>query len=202
MLPGEVQSDEQAFRQILGRLEGEVGTILQLIGDSKKKGVFPNTAPFWALTRMMFPIAESLGDLIHRKQHTSVNLTSVLATEFEAVRPGYQGKAATLSVLYRHSLIHHDELRVLETGGKKIWWIVSFAVPEQHLAFVRRAPDVVAIHFDTTAFYDDLSAVCREAIAKQWGGHVMTRYNNWLTLNLQKEKSAIKEIETFWPLVK
>jgi hypothetical protein len=46
MRPGEVQSDEQAFRQILGRLEGEVGTMLQLIPEGKKIGLFPNTAPF------------------------------------------------------------------------------------------------------------------------------------------------------------
>ena len=59
MLLGEVKSDEQAFRQILDRLEGDVGTILQLLVGSEK------TAPYWALVRMMFPIAESLGDLIH-----------------------------------------------------------------------------------------------------------------------------------------
>ena len=47
MRPGEVKSDEQAFRQILSRLEDDVGTILQLISKSKEVGVFPNTAPFW-----------------------------------------------------------------------------------------------------------------------------------------------------------
>jgi hypothetical protein len=36
MLPGEVRSDEQAFRQIFGRLEGEVGMSLRLIlGNAK-----------------------------------------------------------------------------------------------------------------------------------------------------------------------
>ncbi len=199
MLLGEVKSDEQAFRQILDRLEGDVGTILQLLVGSEK------TAPYWALVRMMFPIAESLGDLIHHARPTE-NLRSVLATQFEAVRPGYQGKAATLSLLYRHSLIHQDELRVLETGGKKIWWRVSFAMRDQHLALVRGDPDAVTIHFDTTAFYDDLIAVCHEAIAKarQWNGSVMTRYNEWLTLTLKprKDKAAIEEIDAFWPLVK
>lgn len=63
-------------------------------------------------------------------------------------------------------------------------------------------PDAVAIHFDTRAFYDDLIAVCHEAITKQWDGRVMTRYNEWLTLNLRKEKAAIKEIDKFWPLAK
>ena len=44
--PGEVASDKQAFHQILLRLEGDVGTILQLILKSKEVGFFPNTAPF------------------------------------------------------------------------------------------------------------------------------------------------------------
>ena len=78
---GEVQSDEQAFRQILGRLEGDVGTIVQLLPGSGK------TAP-WALVRMMFPIAESLGGLIYHMRSTAENLRSVLAREFEAVRQG------------------------------------------------------------------------------------------------------------------
>src|SRR5262245_41809907 len=131
MLPGEVESDEQAFCQILGRLEGEVGTILQLIPEGKKMGLFPNTAPYWALTRMMFPIAESVGDLIHRTNSTQ-NLKFVLETEFEEVRSGYQGKAATLALLFRHSLIHQDELRKLSIGGREIRWSVSWSEQGNH----------------------------------------------------------------------
>ncbi len=63
-LPGEVQSDEQAFRQILVRLEGEVGMMLRLIWESKNTGLFPNTTPSWALAGTLFPIASSVGDLI------------------------------------------------------------------------------------------------------------------------------------------
>ena len=77
---------------------------------------------------------------------------------------------------------------------------------DQHLALVPGDPDAVAIHFDTTAFYDDLIAVCRDAITKQWGGRVMTRYNEWLTLTLNPQQriheAAIDEIDAFWPLVK
>jgi hypothetical protein len=204
MLPGEVRSDEQAFRQILGRLEGEVGTTLRLIVDGKNKGLFPGTAPFWALMRMMFPIAESLGDLIYRSDSTAANLKSVLELEFEAVHAGYKGKAATLTLLYRHSLSHHDELRVLEMGANKVGWIVSLSNQENHLKLVRQATDLVAIHFDTTAFYDDLHAVCRKAIIKQWGGHIMDRYNKWLTIDLMNKKgrtaienAAISESSTF-----
>ena len=60
---------------------------------------------------MMFPVAESLGDLLYRDK-AGINLQSILANEFLAVRPGYRRIAATLAVLYRHSLTHHDEPRV------------------------------------------------------------------------------------------
>ncbi len=103
--PGQVSSDQQAFQQVLGRLESDVGTILQLVGQSKNVGYFPNTAPLWALVRMTIPIAESTGDLIYRNRSTVQNLISVLENDFEAVRPGaYKGKANILALLFRHSL--------------------------------------------------------------------------------------------------
>lgn len=116
--PGTVRSDVQAFRHISQRFQGEVGGILERIDFTR------GPVPFWSLVRVMFPVAESLGDLIYRRDDaTALNLRSVLETDFEAVRPGYRGKAALLALLYRHSLTHHDELRVLEAvadvwGGK------------------------------------------------------------------------------------
>ena len=69
-----------------------------------------------------------------------------------------------------------------------------------HLQVDHVGAEVYRIHFDTTAFYDDLVDVCRKAKGKQWGGRVMKRYNEWMTLNLDKpkpsntEKAAISEI--------
>ena len=195
MRPGEVTSDQQAFQQILGRLEGEVGTLIGLVNESKKHGHFPNTAPFWSLVRMMFPVAESLGYLIYRDTSTARNLVRVLEVEFEAARPGYLGKAKILAQLYRHSLTHQDELRSLQTGGKECVWVVSFGGRAQHLK-VNQQPSLLSIQFDTTAFYDDLVAVCRAALAKNWNGEVKNRYNSWLTYNLdpQKNKKSIADV--------
>jgi len=67
----------------------------------------------------MFPVAESLGDLIYRNDNaTAHNLWSVFQNDFGQVRPAYRGKAALLAQLYRHSLTHHDELRILESNGR------------------------------------------------------------------------------------
>jgi hypothetical protein len=185
--PGEVKSDQQAFQQILGRLEGEVGTLIYLVNESKKSGRFPNTAPFWSLVRMMFPIAEAVGDLIYNHQSTARNLISVLEKEFEAVRSGYLGKSKILAQLYRHSLTHQDELRSLQTAGKECGWQVSFNGRAQHLK-VTHQPPLVVIQFDTTAFYDDLIAVCGAALAKNWNDDVRKRYSRWLTYDLDPEK--------------
>ncbi len=197
MRPGEVKSDKQAFRQILGRLENDVGTILQLILKGKKEGFFPDTAPFWALVRMMFPIAEAVGDLIYRDR-TVQNLQSVLENEFEAARSGYQGKAAILILLFRHSLAHTDELRTLVIGKREVGWTISWSGQMNHLSLSHNAHEIdVVIHFDTTAFYEDLVAVCHNAMGKSWGGQVMKRYNGWLTLDIDDidEKKKSKTIK-------
>ena len=192
---GEVTTDKQAFQQVLARLESDVGTLIQLVIEGKARGYFPNTAPFWALVRMMFPIAESVGDLIYRDSSTAKNLISVLETDFEAVRVGYSGKAKVLAQLYRHSLIHQDELRSLRTGGKECRWKVSFDERANHLK-VTQVPPNVRITFDTTAFYDDLVAVCRSSKAKRWKDEVKNRYNSWLVYDLDPEskKKHIAEV--------
>jgi hypothetical protein len=197
--PGEVKSDRQAFDQILGRLKGEVGELIRLVYVSKNSGgYFKSTAPFWSLVRMMFPIAEAVGDLIYRNDKSTVlNLHSVLQNEFEAVRQGYRGKSNILAQLYRHSLTHHDEVRSLQTGGKECVWWLSFDERSQHLQVARRLPRV-QVRFDTTAFYDDLIAVCHAARSKRWNGDVKKRYNGWLTYDLdaqkQKHKKAIAAV--------
>jgi hypothetical protein len=196
-----VTSDQQAFQQVLGRLEGEVGTLITVVTESKRRSLFPNTAPFWSLVRITVPIAESVGDLIYRDPSTAQNLIRVLETDFEAVRSGYLGKAKVLAQLYRHSLTHHDELRSLQTSGKECAWVVSFGERGQHLAVTRRPP-LVTIQFDTTAFYDDLLAVCRAALAKSWNGEVKTRYNSWLTYNLDPEKHRQRIADVIAEIVK
>jgi hypothetical protein len=136
----------------------------------------------------MFPVAESLGDLIYRKnQSTAQNLRSVLETEFEAVRPGYKGKAAVLAILYRHSLTHHDELRAIKSSGKEVGWYVSEADDCNHLRRHSTGGGSMMIEFQPRAFYADIGGVCDNAQKLQWGGAVMSRYNGWMALDLDAE---------------
>lgn len=140
--PGTVRSDVQAFRQISRRFQDEVGRIIGRVD------FVHGPVPFWSLVRMMFPVAESLGDLIYRRDNaTAQNLRAVLENDFEAVRTGYRGKAALLALLYRHSLTHHDELRVLSSGGKKVGWKVSGDEDSSHITAVHTRANAVVIEF-------------------------------------------------------
>jgi len=182
--PGQVASDEQAFRQILRRLDEEVGAIFRLVEEAKQqKGQWPKSAPHWALVRMTFPIAESIGDLIYRNDNSTVqNLRSVLENEFDAARPGYRGKSAVLALLYWHALTHQDELQSLLTAGRELGWWLSYGDTKGHLSVTQQGNSFWMVHFDTIAFYNDIGTVCRTAMGRQWNGSVMNRYNAWLTM--------------------
>ena len=195
MHPGEVTSDQQAFHQVLRRLEGEVGTIHRLIASVKPQGIWPNTGPLWGLVRMTFPVAESVGDLIYRNTSTVQNLVSVLENEFDAVKPGqYKGKANILALLFRHSLTHTDELRRLVTGGRDLGWVLTWNKHPDHLKILNPGPGVYALCFDTSCFYDDLVMAIRTAMAKNWNGDVMRRYNEWLRYDLDSVPSPSRNV--------
>jgi hypothetical protein len=134
---------------------------------------------------MMFPVAESLGDLIYRRDNaTAQNLRAVLENDFEAVRTGYRGKSALLALLYRHSLTHHDELRVLSTGGKRVGWKVSGNEDSSHMTAVHTRSNTVVIEFQPRSFYTDIINVCARAQRRRWNGRVRVRYNGWMLMDL------------------
>jgi hypothetical protein len=190
--PGTVSADEQAFQQISARFQDEVGRIISSVD------FVHGPVPFWALMRVMFPIAESLGDLIYQADDASAqNLCSVLKNEFESVRTGYAPKAAILTLLYRHSLTHHDELRTIVSGGKEVGWMVNGAKDTNHLS-VRVIPaGAYVIEFQPRAFYSDIVDVCTQAAERSWEGRVMARYNSWMRLDLGsvKRNSTVKAAE-------
>ena len=183
--PGTVTSDAQAFEQISSRFQDEVGRILSSIDFTR------GPVPFWALTRMMFPVVESLGDLIYRQNNaTARNLRSVLEKEFESVRSGYAGKAALLTLLYRHSLTHHDELLTLTSGRKEIGWSVNSADDANHLYIRTATPGFFILEFQPRAFYTDIVKVCGAAVNRNWSGEVMKRYNGWMSLDIESRQDS------------
>jgi hypothetical protein len=177
--PGTVRSDVQAFRQISRRFQNEVGAIIGRVDFVR------GPVPFWSLVRVMLPVAESLGDLIYRRDNaTAQNLRSVLEIDFEAVRTGYRGKSALLALLYRHSLTHHDELRVISSAGKHVGWRVSGAEDSNHMKAVRTRPNFMTIEFQPRSFYADIIQVCTKVQRRRWSGRVRARYNSWMLMDL------------------
>jgi hypothetical protein len=197
-----VHSDKEAFEKLLRDLTHDVGTIIKLIGPAGPATGFdpPDAAPYGALIRMLFPFAESVGDLLYRTDNTSLNLKSVLENEFDGVRPGYKGKAASLLQLFRHSFTHTNAARVLLTpSNKRVGWQLTYQGQSSHLTVDRRDPNHPQVCFDTTAFYDDLAEVCRREAATQRHGKAKDRYNSWTELRLDPckgpQKRAIDEIK-------
>lgn len=185
-----VSSDAQAFHQIRGRLEGDVGGILTLIDAASP----PHPVPYWALVRMMFPVVEGIADLIYHGTATGTAdaLVKVLNTEFEAVRQGYAAKAALLTLLYRHSLTHQDEMRRIRVGGKDVDWQIAYS--GAHLA-VTKAPTGIKVAFGCKEFYADILAVLRAAeAAGTWGGTAMAQYNAWLECDLDAQQAAGRKL--------
>lgn len=190
--PRIARTDREAFELVLGRLEGDVGRLLGVWRWALSEGQVVGFAPFWAFARMLFPIAESIGDLIYRNNSTVRNLTSVLENEFDKVRAGYKGKANVIALMYRHSLTHTDEMRSLRFGRKTINWVLSLGRPGDHLALRKVGRGRRALRFDLTAFYEDLRQVCSNAQARKWGRKVVQRYNEWLLLNLNRQPKSRK----------
>ena len=197
-----VQTDSEAFRKVLGRLEGDVGGLLALLLASweadRTQGKKPALTPYWAFARMLFPIAEAIGDLIYRNDKSTVrNLTAVLENEFESVRPGYKGKANVIALMYRHSLTHTDEMRALCYPPNTVNWKLSLGAQSNHLRVQNPATNQRELQFDLTAFYEDLRQVCLNAQKEKWEGKVARRYNEWplLNLNIKEHKRAISQIE-------
>ena len=197
MPENEVTSTREAFERVHTHLTNDVGTILTLIEACRGSGAKPDFTPYWALMRMMFPVAESLGDLIYQTPNqTAQNLKKVLETQFQNVRGKYSGKAAILTQLFRHSLTHSDEPRTLMAGTKEVGWTVTYNSRGSHLDVTHPSPNIVLIQFDVTAFYDDLESVCLNAMDEETDPKIVSQYNSWLTLTLNPQKRTHEEAIT------
>lgn len=195
-------NDKEALMNVRNRLIDDFGGIHQLVLENRNsqaaKGL-TGIAPFWGFARMIFPIAESIGDLIHRSSST-VNLESFFKDDLSKIDDRYSEYSAILAQLFRHSLLHQDELRTLIIGKRKLVWALSmFGSSLEHLKIYQDQADLNrrALHFDLTVFYNDLQLCLDELISHPHRG-CMGRYNSWLSksyvgTNLSLQEAATKE---------
>lgn len=168
-----VDSAEEAYSYIQSRLLQDMEPVWQMINHR-------DWSPFWVLARELFPIAESIGDLIYKDTPT-VNLTKVLDNDFSKIGPEYSGKGKMIALLYRHSLIHQDEPRSIYSGNITINWSLAFIDGRNHLVvrdIDRRARSCV-MQFDLRRFYEDIIVLLELYKTKGPKRGVASRYNSW-----------------------
>lgn len=176
-------SNEDAIQRVEDRLKADVGGLFDLIFKEWKRG---NTiTPNWAFARMIFPISESLGDLKYNLRPTE-NQYQILKNEYAQIDRKYEKVSAILSQLFRHSLIHQDELRYLRfyRYSKIVWkFKISDTPDNEHLKITKASRAKWRITFNVYQFYLDTLRICtllkgtlRNPEAK---GQFMHNYNNW-----------------------
>lgn len=180
-----VKDDADAFLNIKNRLKDDVGGILITSHVGKQ------FTPFWAVARMLFPIAEAIGDLIYRDQSTVKNLEQILQNELEGIRNGYKSKANLITQLYRHSLTHTDELRELKNGNLVCTWLLALDRNANHLYSEKINEKMIRINFDLLQFYDDiknlLDRLIEKATKNSYDGKVKERYDSWTELDISRD---------------
>lgn len=180
-------TDQEAFDRISTRLKFDVGNVVDYYLNTIQPG---DPVGFWAFLRMLFPVAESLGDLLYRKT-PSKNLINIFEKDLSEYNPRYKQISAILTCLYRHSLIHQDEMRMIDYDQKWIFWSITFNLPNKHLELEflkKKAPGILYINFDITKFYDDILQICEDKRNVDYGGKVADRYNQWQSFSLLDQK--------------
>lgn len=186
-----VNTAEEAYSNIQGRLLADLEPVWQMINHRAY-------SPFWLLARELFPIAESIGDLIYRDKPT-VNLTKVLENDFSKIRPEYAGKGKMIALLYRHSLIHQDEPRSIYSGNISIYWNLAFIDGRYHLQVsdINRRSRSCVMQFDLRTFYEDILSLLELYKVKGPKRGVAARYNSWTFGNYQ-DNETVNAVRQFY----
>lgn len=197
----QMTSDKESFLLIKKRLEDDAGRLFNLASK--------DFTPFWVFARTLFPIAESIGALLYKRSSTE-NLKNIFLKELSVYNPKYGEFAALVALIYRHSLIHQDELRNVCYKDYLISWEVSYHYPHissstKHLELSKSASSEksLSLHFDLRQFYEDLLRLCEDKSKINFSGLIAQRYNEWMVYELKEgskdlnrtEKEAIEEIK-------
>lgn len=169
----------EAYEAVKKRLQGDAGRILWIINDhnAHKKD---KITPFWAIARMLFPIAEALGDL-HFHDSCGSPLPRIIKDKLNKQNPVYGQLPHTITQLFRHSLMHTDEMRVLRTSSGTMGWQLTLNGESKHLALDPHDDGTIILTFDLTQFYNDLLWLCdqlKESDQSQ-DQNVVKKYNSW-----------------------
>jgi len=181
------------------RLRDDVGFFIQASIARATETGDKTKAPFWALARTMFPIAESLAFLLFGgvlEKETSKRLSRFIHDELGAKNPNYQPLASVICQVWRHGLTHCDEPPVLIvdapvidgangvydlSNARSISWKLALGNPSDHLKVVKVGNQSAQFTFCLLSFFQDLYAVVDDD--NRWAGfapsEISNRYNEW-----------------------
>ena len=199
------RSDVDAVNRVRSRLQNDLLPLLVTAQGMQAQ------APFWAIARTLFPIAESLAWLLDGGEipGTSARLSWFFREVLSRDNPGYRDLASIICQVWRHGLTHGDEppLLVIDCpvdangvrnfeAGKSMSWKLAL-VGKDHLEVLRAplrrgTPQEGRFTFCLVHFYDELIAVTDDAAL--WKGIaeglVKDRYNHWAVKYLDDENGA------------
>lgn len=186
------EHDVKVLKNIQGRLVTEVGEILEIIENEWLSGGKSRFStgyfPYWSSLRMSMPIAESIGSLLYNK-NTSSNLIDFFQKEMAQINDGYGKFKYTISELYRHPLIHSDEMRGIQINKTHIGWSLDVSDRSKHLKIIKiqKKRSAYFVHFNPPQFYEDIESRLQNLILRaelnEWNGKLAKNYDSWLRLN-------------------
>src|ERR1700677_3038754 len=169
-----ITKPDEAYRKIRTRLVDDLGPVWNLINHNRY-------SPFWLLAREMFPIAESIGDLIYKHDDPSKNLADFIDKDLTKIRPEYRDKGKIIAQLYRHSLMHQDEPRSIYSGNVTIEWELAYIDGRKHLKTLSKDTrrHICRMSFDLRSFYEDIIELLGKYELNGPKRGIVKRYNSW-----------------------
>lgn len=207
--------DKKVLVNIRNRLETDVIALTNLITEEYVSGRANNIfckghVPHWGLLRMTMPIAESIGALLYDNAGPSKNLIDTFSNEFSRLDINYDKFKNILVMLYRHPLVHTDELRSININGYHIGFSLDITNLAKHLKILKVKDKVQTylIHFNHRQFADDIKSVLNGLIKRsdqnEWEGQLADRYFKWTKLDLDdpEQRKRLKINKTAYDSIK
>lgn len=100
--------DEYSDDDVVARVRWRLENVEPLLITAQEMG---EKAPFWAIARILFPVAESLAWLLHAEENTgtSARLSWLLREVLSNRKSAYRDMASIICQVWRHGLTHGDE---------------------------------------------------------------------------------------------
>lgn len=130
---------------MLKRLDNEIGYYLTLIENNPHPS--GDGVGFWSGIRMIMPVVEALAEI------ENMDITDFMSTHLNIPMPKLTW------AMFRHALIHNDQLQHAKYGNQTVGWGVSLTMGTGHIIQQNH------IHIDVKTLYNDLKNYLKCAIA-------------------------------------